>query len=280
MVSGFELGTMLDGSYRPSTVPAPDREGPAGRLKLGTESNGDFRNITISNVVFEHSRGFALETVDGSHLEDVSVTNLTMRDVSNAPLFLRLGARLRAPAGTEVGSLRRVNISDVVVHGADPRYPSIISGIPGHPVEDVRISNVRVVSRGGVTMEQVARQPAEMVNTFFFRDPRPREPYAVPEKENAYPEPSMFGVLPAYGFYVRHAAGIEMSGIDLGFAEEDGRPAVVLEDVKGADFHDLHAERAPGVPTFVLSEVSDFSTRDCEPVKDMRLERVGASRSY
>jgi polygalacturonase len=152
MVSGFQAGSMLDGSYRPSTVPAPDREGPAGRLKLGTESNGDFRNITISNVVFEHSRGLALESVDGSNLEDIAISNLTMRHVSNAPLFLRLGARLRAPAGTQVGTLRRVSIDNVVVHDADPRYPSIISGVPDHPVEDVRISGVRIVSRGGLSL--------------------------------------------------------------------------------------------------------------------------------
>ena len=70
-----------------------------GRVKLGTESNGDFRNITISNVVFDRSRGLALETVDGSHLEDVTVSNLTMRDIVRAPIFLRLGRRMRAPQG-------------------------------------------------------------------------------------------------------------------------------------------------------------------------------------
>jgi polygalacturonase len=279
MVSGFQAGSLLDGSYRPSTVPAPDREGPAGRLKLGTESNGDFRNITISNVVFEHSRGLALESVDGSNLEDVAISNLTMRHVSSSPLFLRLGARLRAPAGTQVGTLRRVSIDNVVVHDADPRYPSIISGVPGHPVEDVRISGVRIVSRGGLSLDEAARQPAEMVNTFFFREPAPREPYAIPEREDAYPEPSMFGVLPAYALYVRHASGIELSGVTVGFDEEDRRPAFVLQDVAGAEFHDVEAERAAGTPTFVLEDVTDFSTHDCRPVKDMRLRRVERRRS-
>ena len=73
---------------------------PPGRIKIGTESEGDFRNITISNIVFDTSRGLALESVDGSHIEDVTVSNITMRDVSNAPIFIRLGNRMRAPEGT------------------------------------------------------------------------------------------------------------------------------------------------------------------------------------
>ena len=67
-----------------------------GRIKFGTESNGGFKNITISNCVFESCRGFALETVDGAHFEDITVTGVTMRNVT-APFFLRLGARLRGP---------------------------------------------------------------------------------------------------------------------------------------------------------------------------------------
>ncbi|HET8656426.1 MAG TPA: glycosyl hydrolase family 28 protein [Longimicrobiaceae bacterium] len=278
-VSGFEMGSMLDGTYRPPTTPAPDREGPAGRIKLGTESNGDFRNITISNVVFDHSRGLALESVDGSKIEDVAVSNLTMRHTSSAPIFVRLGARMRGPAGTPVGSIRRVSIDNVVVSDADPRYAATISGIPGHPVEDVTLSNVRIVSHGGLTLDDVARQPAALVNTFFFPEPRPREPYAVPEREKAYPEPSMFGLLPAYGFYIRHARGVELNDVDVAFQDEDRRPAFVLEDVQGADFHHVKAETAAGVPTFVLEDVRDFSTFHSSPVKDMHLERVNERRS-
>ncbi len=280
LVSGFELGSLLDGSYRPATTPAPDREGPCGRIKLGTESNGDFRDITIANVVFDHCRGLALESVDGAHLEDVTVSNVTMRHVSNAPLFLRLGARLRGPRGTTVGALRRIAISNVVVSDADPRYPSIISGIPGHPVEGVTLSNGRILSRGGLGMEQVARQPAELVNTFFFPEPLPRDPYAVPERENAYPEPSMFGLLPAYGLYVRHARALRVSGAELGFQDEDRRPAFVLRDVQGAEFHDVRAQKATGVPTFVVEDVTDFETLHTRSVPDMTRPRVVGRTSF
>src|SRR5262245_28998774 len=95
-----------------------------GRLKFGTESNGGFKNITISNIVFDHCRGLALETVDGGDLEDITISNLTMRDIVNSPIFLRLGSRMRGPAGVPVAKLRRVQISNVSVYNADPRYAS------------------------------------------------------------------------------------------------------------------------------------------------------------
>ena len=96
-VSGYDPGTFVAGTFGRTQERAPDRDGPTGRIKLGTESSGGFRNITISNCVFTRSRGLALETVDGGDVEDVTVTGLTMREVTTAPLFLRLGNRGRTP---------------------------------------------------------------------------------------------------------------------------------------------------------------------------------------
>src|SRR5271165_5012777 len=151
LVSGFEIGSLLDGTFKRTVKQAPDRDGPTGRIKIGTESEGDFRNIAISNIVFDTSRGLALESVDGAHIEDVTISNITMRDVSNAPIFIRLGSRMRASEGTAIGSIRRVSISNVVAYNADPRYGSIISGVPGHDVEDVKLSGIRLVYRGGLS---------------------------------------------------------------------------------------------------------------------------------
>ena len=87
-VSGYDIGSLLDGTYKRNVTKAPDRDGPTGRVKFGTESNGGFKNITISNIVFDRSRGLALETVDGGAIEDIAISNITMRDVSNSPLFI------------------------------------------------------------------------------------------------------------------------------------------------------------------------------------------------
>jgi hypothetical protein len=250
---------------------AVDRDGPTGRIKIGTESNGDFKNITIANCVFDRSRGLALEAVDGSTIEDVSITNITMRNVSNAAIFLRIGNRARGPEGMPIGAIRRVSISHVIASDVDARYPIIIAGLPGHPIEDIRLSDIRVVSRGGLTLDEAAKQPADLVNTFFLRGPGlagPRDPYHPPEQEAGYPEPSMFGLLPASGLYVRHAKNLSFRDIELSFVKEDTRPVVVLDDVAGADFEHLQAQRAGGVPLFVLRQVTDFSVSHSPGVPD------------
>ena len=272
-VSGFDPGTFLDGTYQTTQALASDRDGPTGRIKFGTESNAGFKNITISNCVFIRSRGIAIESVDGAIIEDVSISNITMRDVSNAAIFLRLGNRARGPEGTPVGAIRRVSISHVTASNVDARYPIIIAGLPGHPIEDVRISDVHVVSRGGLTLDDAAKQPAELVNTFFLRGPGlggPHDPFTPPEQEKGYPEPSMFGLLPGYGLYVRHAARLSFRDIEFGFVKDDTRPAIVLDDVAGVEFDHVKAQRAGGAKFFVLRNVKDFTTRAVAGVPDQQ----------
>ncbi|HWX27246.1 MAG TPA: right-handed parallel beta-helix repeat-containing protein, partial [Steroidobacteraceae bacterium] len=145
LTGGFALGTMLDGTFRRTNNDAGQ---PTGRIKCGTESNGGFRNITISNCIFESCRGFALESVDGGPVEDIIFTGITMRDIRNAPFFLRLGARLRGPAGTGVGTFKRVLISNIICDAPANDMPAIVTGIPAHPIEDVSVSDVLLVQKG------------------------------------------------------------------------------------------------------------------------------------
>jgi len=259
-VSGYDEGTFLDGTYK-REYNRYSQNSSTGRIKFGTESNGGFKNITISNCVFDYCRGLALESVDGGLLEDVTINNITMRDITNAPIFLRLGSRNRGPKETtKVGELRRVIISDVVVYNANPKYGSIISGIPGHEIEDLKLSNIRIYYQGGGTKQQAALSP--------------------PEKENDYPEPTMFGEIPAYGFFIRHVKGIQMSNVEVSFMKEDWRPAFILNEVKGADFQHVKAQFLPEVPTFVLTNVENFSTHQCGALPDTRLERVKQEKLF
>src|SRR5207247_830512 len=192
---------------------------PTGRIKFGTGSNGGFKNITISNCVFDYCRGLALETVDGGLLEDITITNITMRDIANSPFFLRLGSRMRGPQGPPVGALRRVNISNVIVYNAEPKYASIISGIPGHDIEDLKLDHIRIYYKGGGTKQQAALDP--------------------PEKENDYPEPSMFGEIPAYGFFIRHVRGLEMNGVNVSYLKDDARAPFIITDDKSIKFRNV-----------------------------------------
>ena len=258
-LSGYDEGTFLDGTYKREFRNQNGTFSPTGRIKFGTESNGGFKNITVSNCVFDYSRGLALESVDGALLEDVTITNITMRDISNSPIFLRLGNRARGPKEkTTVGALRRVIISNIIVYNADPKYASIISGIPGHPIEDVRLSNIRIYSQGGGTKEQAALDPLE--------------------REDAYPEPTMFGELPAYGFFIRHVKALQMNDVEVSYLNEDARPPFVMNDVKGADFFRLRAQHGANVPTFALKEIEGFSVQQSWPLPDTRLERVDVKK--
>jgi polygalacturonase len=247
MVSGYDLGTLVNGTYRTGGY------GHTGRIKFGTESNGGFKNIAISNIIFEFCRGLALETVDGGLLEDVTISNITMRNVQ-MPIFLRLGARMRGPAGIPVGTLRRVNISNVIAHNADPRYPSAIVGIPGHPIEDLRISNVRHHMTGGLTPGDAVADP--------------------PELEDAYPEPTMFGTLPAYGFFVRHADRVTLDNVEVRYEQQDTRPAFVLRDAADADIHHVKADQAPATPGFLLDGVDRFGLTTSRPYADTWLDHA------
>jgi polygalacturonase len=250
VTGGYEEGTMLDATYKRF---APDSKVPRnGRIKFGTESNGGFRNITVSNCVIENCRGIALESLDGGLLEDVSITNITMRDIVDVPFFLRLGSRMRGPEGTPVGELRRVLISNVVVSNCASRQATIIAGIPGHYIEDVRLCNILVLHQGGGTKEDAAIQP--------------------PELENVYPDPNRFGTLPAHGFYIRHVKGIGMRDVEVRSMKADMRPGFVLDDVDGAEFVHVKLPYAPDLASLVLKNVKDFSMTQSKPVADIKLE--------
>lgn len=235
-VSGFDQGTMLEGTFKTEDPQAPDHEFNTGRIKFGTESSGGFKNITISNCVFENCRGLALETVDGGVMEDISITNITMRDIVNSPIFLRLGARLRSPEGTPVGAMRRIDISHVTCFDADSRFGCVISGIPGNSIEDVTMSDIRIVYKGGGTAEMAAITP--------------------PENIQKYPEPAMFGVIPSSGFFFRHVKNIVLRDVQLSSQKPDFRPIFYLEDVQGADFLRVTAPLQPGVERIIQKNVS------------------------
>lgn len=253
-VSGFDLGTFLDGTFQTKQVIAPDLDGVTGRIKLGTESNGGFKNIAISNINFVRSRGLAIETVDGGNIEDVTISNITMRDITSAPIFIRLGKRQSAPEGTPVAKIKRIIIDNIVASGANHEFGSIIAGLAESPIEDVRLSNIRIHYNGGGTKKDAMREP--------------------PEKEKNYPEPSMFGIIPAYGFYIRHAKDITFDNVSVSFEKVDFRPAFMLDDVSSAKFYRTNAQLFGGAKMFVLKNVNDFTVMQSGDLTDAKLGRV------
>ncbi len=187
-------------------------------------------------------------------LEDIAISNITMRDIVDVPFFLRLGARMRGPEGTPVGELRRVLISDVVVSNCASRQATIIAGIPGHSIEDIRLHNILVLHQGGGTKEDAAFQPGEL--------------------EKVYPDPNRFPGMPAHGFYIRHAKRIEIRDVEVRAMKPDMRPAFVLDDVNGAELIHVKVPHSPDVPSVVLRNVKDFSITQSRPLADTQVENA------
>lgn len=212
-------------------------------FKLGTESSGDFKNITVSNCTlfarpdFWNGRyptsGIALEMVDGASLERVAVSNIVMADVES-PIFVRLGNRGRGQATPQPEHLAGITISDVVATGA--RRASIIAGLPGCPVRQIALRNIRVTGNGGGPPELARKE--------------------LPELESEYPDADMFGDVPAYGLFCRHAESLVLDGVHFHLEQPDARPAMILEDVTDLE---LRSTSAPpptrGAATLILRNV-------------------------
>ncbi|NLV40929.1 MAG: glycoside hydrolase family 28 protein [Candidatus Hydrogenedentes bacterium] len=219
-------------------------------VKMGTESAGGFRDIAISNCVIQRSQsrpsegeqlsgrvdgisGISLELVDGGVLERVSISNIVIEGTA-APLFMRLGNRGKTPKPGDPkpapGVMRDIAVSNIVATGAGV-VGCAVSGIPGHCIENVSLSNISIRFQGGGKTRPLAD---------------------VPELEEKYPEAFMFGDLPAYGLFFRHVRGLTVRDVRLGFDAADPRPAIVCDDVEGMRLDGLQARAVPGAATQVL----------------------------
>ena len=226
-------------------------------LKFGSSSHGGFINVRVTNCYFLDSPmgAIKLQLVDGGRLENVHISRIVMENVGN-PIFIRLGNRgntFGKRGKAPVGTLKNIRISDLTayvtvedrVKAAEAPYknlkvkttpgvtdaekskagPIMISGIPGHHVENIILENIRI-SYPGHGNEQDANR-------------------VVPEDETRYPEQFFFGVLPAWGAYIRHARDIEFNNVELTLRGSDERQKVVLDDVEGFVDHSSVKELKP-----------------------------------
>lgn len=207
----------------------------ASAVKFSTTSYGGFKNITVDHIkVFDTYRSaIAIESVDGATVENVRVTNITAKNTGNA-IFIHLGNR----TGKVTGKISHVYLGNINVQvpfarqdinydiwAQEPGYhnpfPSSIAGIPGSDVQDIVLENIKIDFLGRASKGQ-AYFPLNRLKEFL-------------EQISDYLEFSMFGELPAWGFYVRHARGTKMKNITLKLDHDDFRPAIVFDDVKEGD---------------------------------------------
>ena len=130
-----------------------------------------------------------------------------------------------------------------------------IVGLPGYPVENVTIENVEI-SYGGRSSKEIAYIPLNAITS-------------VPENESNYPEFSMFGELPSWGFYVRHAEGIKMKNVKVFYLEDDFRPALVFDDVKGVALENFTVPKAIELPVALFNNTTGIALKNLKfPVSE------------
>jgi len=241
-------------------------------FKIGTGTQGDFENIVFSNSIIKGGKeseelarisaplvdpnhhgnalaplsGIAVETVDGGNVRGVSVSNIVMEQV-RAPIFIRLGNRGRGTKKGEEplpGTLRDVSISNITAYGAST--PSSITGLPGHPVEDITIENIRITTCGGGT-EELAEKKLE-------------------ELPGDYPEAVMWGPMPAYGLYCRHARRLNLRDIRIFTDSPDARALLICDDVTDLNMRGLQVnEEIHSKKLIRLNNVRHIVVTDINP---------------
>lgn len=238
----------------------------ASAIKFGTASIGGFKNVTIKDIkVYDTFRSaIAIESVDGAIIENIAVSNIEAINTGNA-IFIRLGQR----SGDKPGSIKNVSLKNIKVQVPFGRpdsnydlrgpevdffhnpFPSSIVGIAGYKIENVVLENIEINYPGRAT-KGMAYVPLSRLNQ-------------VPEVVKDYPEFSMFGELPAWAFYVRHAKGISFKNVKVTLDDTDFRPAFVFDDVQNLNMQqiDLPKEKSNQV---VLKAVTS-STLDEESIK-------------
>jgi len=214
-IRGCDIESGDDALCLKATSTLPCRDITASDCKLGTESLGDFANISVTNCQIRNTgmAGIALYSVDGANLHDVTLDGITMAGVA-VPVSVRLGARLKifrpGDQAEPPGTLRDVTIKNVNATGAR-QIGVLISGIPDHPVENLTLENIQIELPGG---GQAANARVQL-----------------PEKPAAYPQYNMFGkIMPAYGIYARHVRNLNLTNVQINVKNPDARPEKVLID--------------------------------------------------
>lgn len=240
-------------------------------VRIGPESRGVFRDIAVSNCVIYDTYGAAvkIQEVEGGVIENVSFNNLVMEHVTG-PISLRLGGYLgwkqERKESLPIGVLRNVRFSNIRATVADNAYPLPhevpafpgennsclnITGVPGYFVENVAFSGLHFTFSGGGSQEDAQR--------------------VVPELRDRYPEYHMFGTLPAYAVYVRHARGLTFEDVTFDTAAPDLRPALVGEDVQDLELGNVRAAGAGMAPLLRLHDAREVYLHGCRPLGDVAL---------
>lgn len=205
-------------------------------VKVGTETHGGVKNLTVRNVVGSARYGIAIECVDGAVVENVLYENIVLQNCAT-PLFIRLGNRGRTfvggPATAPQGIMKNITIRNVrntdigyVEVRNGPGVGSAIGGIPAQKIQNLLIEDCDFLYFGNIMNQE-----------YVYRD--------VPENEDKYPEFNIYGTCPAYGLYFRHIDGLTLKNVNVRVKHTDIRPAIVFENADKIEMKNVKYQSYP-----------------------------------
>ena len=212
-------------------------------IKIGTESMAPFENIQISgcHVYDTNNGGIKLFSVDGAHLRNVEITDITMDNVKT-PMMFRLGSRLSVFRKNQdkqqtTGTFENVIIRNVKAKSAKetqltPASGILITGVPGHYITGLTLENIEIELPGGGTVEQGHR--------------------VVQEAVDQYPEVKTFGpYVPAFGIWARHVSKLYLNNVSIKLENPDLRPAFICEDGRDVIVNNFRTDAFKGSETIM-----------------------------
>jgi len=255
--SSYALGRM-EPSENITVQNCTIRAGTNG-LQFGSETAGDFTDVNFSDITIlgAEKAGIGITCNDGSIIDGVTYRNITMSNVAT-PIFIKIGARGRAPENRPVGQIRNITLTgitatDVYGYIKERKWASTIAGHPDRSVENVSLENVSIIYKGGGAKEWAEFEPP------ITDDYSPRH----------------LGIRPSYGFYCRFVSGLEFHNVEVGFEEADLRPGLQIEHAESVELSEVTAERADESDALlVLKDVRDVNIHDCAALPDTTLDDV------
>jgi polygalacturonase len=276
--SDFSLGRVLktdNVTVRDCTLQSgTPATGGANGLQFGSETVGDFENISFSNITITQAgkAGIGMQTNDGAVIRNVSYCGITMHTVAD-PIFINTTSRLRRPPTmppTTPGHVENIFIRNVTAtdiratnrNVPEMANPATLSGEAGNPHRHIVLENVSITYNGDTGMpDGGATFPPYGGGSFASGNAMPADP---PADYN----PRVMGIRPAYGFYIRHVQDIVLHNVKVGFSAPDFRPAIVARDVDQFTLSRFSADRAPSGawPSIRLDAmVTNFKIRHSTP---------------
>ena len=182
-------------------------------LKWGTDGLGSFKNFDISGLTLKNAfqnSAIVIESMDGAVIDNINIHDCEITNSGQA-IFMLLADRKRTVPDrkTRIGSISNIHFKNITGKGFTQQYPSIITGIKGHNIQNITFENIDFELKGGInTTDQT-----------------------VMEYDGNYPEGSKFGNTNAHGFFIRHVDNVDFINCNITTELSDARDWLVQENV-------------------------------------------------